>query len=101
MGGQNFRKGPWTACQGPEVRYGIPGLHWTTRNDFIDKAIRHVELRQGMLGIQVKIMQAVELGKGSTLKVMPDLVKIIEPKEEPDNITPTVVSTQTEGAEEN
>merc|ERR1711957_1129210 len=71
------------------------------RNDFIDKAIRHVELRQGMLGIQVKIMQAVELGKGSTLKVMPDLVKIIEPKEEPDNITPTVVSTQTEGAEEN
>merc|ERR1740130_38155 len=71
------------------------------RNDFIDKAIRHVELRQGMLGIQVKIMQAVELGKGSTLKVMPDLVKIIEPKEEPDNITPTFVSTQTEGTEEN
>merc|ERR1712195_284603 len=80
---------------GNQVSTGQP------RNDFIDKAIRHVELRQGMLGIQVKIMQAVELGKGSTLKVMPDLVKIIEPKEEPDNITPTVVSTQTEGAEEN
>ena len=70
------------------------------REDFIDKAIRHVELRQGMLGIQVKIMQAVELGKGATLKVMPDLVKIIEPKEEDNNITPTVVSTQTEGAEQ-
>jgi small subunit ribosomal protein S3e len=70
------------------------------REDFIDKAIRHVELRQGMLGIQVKIMQAVEIGKGATLKVMPDLVKIIEPKEEDNNITPTVVSTQTEGAEQ-
>jgi small subunit ribosomal protein S3e len=70
------------------------------REDFIDKAIRHVELRQGMLGIQVTIMQAVELGKGATLKVMPDLVKIIEPKEEDNNITPTVVSTQTEGAEQ-
>merc|ERR1712153_177303 len=65
---------------GTQVSTGQP------REDFIDKAIRHVELRQGMLGIQVTIMQAVELGKGATLKVMPDLVKIIEPKEEDNNI---------------
>ena len=67
------------------------------REDFIDKAIRHVELRQGMLGIQVKIMQAIEIKQGNVTKVMPDHIKIIEPKEEDNNITPTVVSTQPEG----
>jgi small subunit ribosomal protein S3e len=56
------------------------------REDFIDKAIRHVELRQGMLGIQVKIMQAIEIGQGVNKKVMPDHIKIIEPKEEDNNI---------------
>ena len=56
------------------------------REDFIDKAIRHVELRQGMLGIQVKIMQAIEIGQGANKKVMPDHIKIIEPKEEDNNI---------------
>ena len=66
------------------------------REDFIDKAIRHVELRQGMLGIQVKIMQAIEIKVGNVTKVMPDHIKIIEPKEEDSNITPTVVSTQPE-----
>ena len=53
-----------------------------------------------MLGIQVKIMQAIEIKTGNTVKVMPDHIKIIEPKEEDNNITPTVVSTQTEGAEQ-
>merc|ERR1740139_2101443 len=52
------------------------------KNDFIDKAIRHVELRQGMIGIKVKIMQATEIGTGINRKVMPDTIKIHEPKDE-------------------
>merc|ERR1712110_310505 len=52
------------------------------KHDFIDKAIRHVELRQGMIGIKVKIMQAIEIGSGANKKIMPDCVKIFEPKEE-------------------
>merc|ERR1711981_56207 len=54
------------------------------KHDFIDKAIRHLELRQGMIGIKVKIMQSTEIGTGANRKVMPDVVKIHEPKNEDD-----------------
>eukprot|EP00351_Strombidinopsis_sp_SopsisLIS2011_P002137 CAMPEP_0116870172 /NCGR_PEP_ID=MMETSP0463-20121206/27_1 /TAXON_ID=181622 /ORGANISM="Strombidinopsis sp, Strain SopsisLIS2011" /LENGTH=248 /DNA_ID=CAMNT_0004506337 /DNA_START=76 /DNA_END=822 /DNA_ORIENTATION=+ len=63
-------------AQGYQVSTGQP------KKDFVDVAVRHVQLRQGMLGLKVKIMQATEIMVGKTLKVMPDSVKIIEPKDE-------------------
>lgn len=51
--------------------------------DFIDSATRHVLLRQGVLGIKVKIMRGADPeGKTGPQKSLPDSVTIIEPKEE-------------------
>jgi len=51
--------------------------------DFIDHATRHVLLRQGVLGIKVKIMRGSDPdGKSGPQKSLPDSVTIIEPKEE-------------------
>ena len=50
--------------------------------EFIDEAVRHVELRQGVLGVKVKIMQDTERAVGKYKKYMPDYVKIHEPKDE-------------------
>lgn len=51
--------------------------------DFIDSATRHVLLRQGVLGIKVKIMRGSDPeGKAGPSKSLPDSVTIIEPKEE-------------------
>jgi small subunit ribosomal protein S3e len=51
--------------------------------DFIDSATRHVLLRQGVLGIKVKIMRGSDPeGKAGPSKTLPDAVSIIEPKEE-------------------
>merc|ERR1711907_200802 len=70
------------------------------KHDFIDKAIRHVELRQGMLGLKVKIMQAIEIGTGANRVIMPDVIKIMDPKDDDaKDITPQVVSNQ-QGEEE-
>merc|ERR1740139_620577 len=56
------------------------------KNDFIDKAIRHVELRQGMIGIN--------------RKVMPDTIKIHEPKDENEaDLQPKVLSQDKDQAE--
>ncbi|AET40792.1 40S ribosomal uS3 domain-containing protein Ecym_6420 [Eremothecium cymbalariae DBVPG len=50
-------------------------------NDFIDTATRHVLLRQGVLGIKVKIMKDPSKARtGPT--ALPDAVEIIEPKDE-------------------
>lgn len=58
--------------------------------DFIDTATRHVLLRQGVLGIKVKIMRGSDPdGKAGPSKSLPDTVTVIEPKEESSNITPT------------
>ncbi|KTW32806.1 40S ribosomal protein S3 [Pneumocystis jirovecii RU7] len=46
--------------------------------DFIDSATRHVLLRQGVLGVKVKIM----LSESMTRKPLPDSVVVIEPKPE-------------------
>jgi small subunit ribosomal protein S3e len=52
-------------------------------NDFIDHATRHVLLRQGVLGIKVKIMCGSDPeGKAGPQKALPDSVTIIDPKEE-------------------
>lgn len=52
-------------------------------NDYVDRAVRHVLLRQGVLGIQVKIMlQQDPLGKRGPKRPLPDSVTVQEPKEE-------------------
>ena len=71
--------------QGYQVSTGQPKL------DFIDKAVRNVELRQGILGIKVKIMAGLEVGVGDKRKVMPDAIKYIEPKDDDAKIQPTVI----------
>jgi small subunit ribosomal protein S3e len=58
--------------------------------DFIDSATRHVLLRQGVLGIKVKIMRGSDPeGKAGPQKSLPDSVTIIEPKEEQPVLQPT------------
>jgi small subunit ribosomal protein S3e len=51
--------------------------------EYVDTAVRHVLLRQGVLGIKVKILKPHdETGKdGPTLRY-PDIVTIMDPKEE-------------------
>jgi small subunit ribosomal protein S3e len=61
--------------------------------DFIDYATRHVLLRQGVLGIKVKIMRASSspsdpAGEKASGKGLPDSVTIIEPKEEQPVVQP-------------
>jgi small subunit ribosomal protein S3e len=51
--------------------------------DFIDRAVRHVLLRQGVLGIKVKIMLPHDpTGRQGPRKPLPDSIVILEPKEE-------------------
>ena len=58
-------------------------------NDFIDSATRHVLLRQGVLGIKVKIMRGSDPeGKSGPSKTLPDSVTIIEPKDEQPVVQP-------------
>lgn len=57
--------------------------------DFIDFATRHVLLRQGVLGIKVKIMRGQDPeGKAGLNQTLPDAVTIIEPKEEQSVVQP-------------
>lgn len=52
-------------------------------DEYIDTAVRHVLLRQGVLGIKVKIMLPWDAtGKSGPTRPLPDHIKIIEPKEE-------------------
>lgn len=52
-------------------------------NDYVDTATRHVLLRQGVLGIKVKIMLPWDAsGKTGPKKPLPDNVSVVEPKEE-------------------
>ncbi|KAI0222892.1 40S ribosomal protein S3 [Massospora cicadina] len=51
--------------------------------EFIDQAVRHVLMRQGVLGLKVKIMLDWDpTGKNGPKKPLPDMVTILEPKEE-------------------
>jgi small subunit ribosomal protein S3e len=82
--GQRAKAQKYTA--GYQISTGQP------KTDFIDVAVRHVELRQGILGVKVKIMRSTEIVVGSTKMVMPDLVKIHEPKDDQVLETPAVIS---------
>ena len=83
----------------PLARHPVLGavvMNRLSMHDFIDKAIRHVELRQGMLGLKVKIMGSTSMGKDGSKLVMPDVITIIEPKDDDGkDITPQVISNQT------
>lgn len=66
------------------------------KKEFVDVAMRHVNMRQGVLGLKVKIMQSLERKSGKTTKVMPDFIKIHPPKvapEEVEEIKPGVIPT--------
>jgi small subunit ribosomal protein S3e len=56
------------------------------QSDFIDSAVRHVLLRQGVLGVKVSIMLPnPKEGSKSALKskgAQPDVVRVLEPKED-------------------
>ncbi|XP_065175992.1 small ribosomal subunit protein uS3-like [Sycon ciliatum] len=53
-------------------------------SEYVDTAIRHVMLRQGVIGIKVKIMLPHDpTGKSGPRKPLPDNVQIMEPKDEP------------------
>merc|ERR1712012_967046 len=59
-------------------------------NDCVDSACRHVLLRQGVLGIKVKIMLPWDpLGKMGPKKPLPDNVSIVEPKDEAPILEPS------------
>lgn len=50
--------------------------------EYTDKATRHVMMRQGVLGIKVSIMLPYDpLGKQGPSNRLPDIVTILEPKE--------------------
>merc|ERR1711874_348458 len=74
--------------QGYQVSTGQP------KYDFIDAATRSVELRQGVIGLKVKIMQGTEIKIGNKEKVMPDFIQIEEPKDDNDDAQPEVISAQ-------
>eukprot|EP00884_Botryococcus_braunii_P000806 jgi/Botrbrau1/10726/Bobra.357_1s0027.1 len=51
--------------------------------EYIDSAIRHVMLRQGVLGIKVKVMKEWDpSGKVGPRTPLPDVVTVLNPKEE-------------------
>lgn len=57
--------------------------------DFIDTATRHVLMRQGVLGIKVKIMRDPARTPGAP-DALPDAVSIVDPKEEEPILAPSV-----------
>jgi small subunit ribosomal protein S3e len=51
--------------------------------EYVDTAVRHVQLRQGMLGIKVKILKPHDAdGINGPKALYPDIITIHEPKEE-------------------
>ena len=66
-------------------------------NDYIDYAVKHIHLRQGVLGIKVKIMLPHDpTGETGVKKDLPDHVVITEPKQlEPEfNMTQTALDSR-------
>eukprot|EP00163_Fabomonas_tropica_P011509 TRINITY_DN2221_c0_g1_i1.p1 TRINITY_DN2221_c0_g1~~TRINITY_DN2221_c0_g1_i1.p1 ORF type:complete len:228 (-),score=82.66 TRINITY_DN2221_c0_g1_i1:372-1055(-) len=58
--------------------------------EYIDVAVRHVLMRQGALGVKVEIMLPWDpTGKSGPKNPQPDVITVLEPKEEEENIVPT------------
>merc|ERR1711980_37404 len=63
--------------------------------EYVDTAVRHVLLRQGVLGIKVKIMLPHDpSGKNGPKTPLPDHVSIVEPK---DDVIPTTPYSEQKG----
>ena len=54
------------------------------KNEFVDVAVRHVRLKQGVIGIKIKIMRDLSYKED---KVRPDWVQIRDSKREEEIIT--------------
>lgn len=64
-------------------------------NHYVDTAVRHVLLRQGVLGIKVKIMLPFDpTGKRGPKKALPDTIQVIEPKEEIMPLVPSATNDE-------
>merc|ERR1711865_965964 len=71
------------------IKAGNPCRH------YIEKATRHVLLRQGCVGIKIEIMLPHDpQGKAGPKKPMPDFVEVFEPKDD------VVVAAPVKGSEE-
>jgi len=78
-------------AQGYQISTGHP------KNEFIDTAIRSIKMRQGVLGLRVKIMQGTKRinAAGQTI-VMPDHIDFIQQKNDDEEIKePLVVKADT------
>lgn len=63
-------------ARSPQVSSGQPV------KDYVDTAVRHVLLRQGVIGIKVKVMLEWDpTGKVGPKKPLPDTVTVHKPKE--------------------
>ena len=52
--------------------------------EFVDEAARHVLVKQGMLGVKVRIMKPTDPeGRLGPKKALPDIIVVHEPKEQP------------------
>jgi small subunit ribosomal protein S3e len=52
------------------------------RKAFVDECIRHVYLRAGAIGIQVRIMMPID-AEGTKSKLLPDVITVLPPKDAP------------------
>jgi small subunit ribosomal protein S3e len=67
-------------------------------SDFIDYATRHVLLRQGVIGLKVKIMRDWDpKGINGPKKPLPDAITIMDPKEDTAVVAAGVPSTESFG----
>ncbi len=58
--------------------------------EYVDKAVRHVLMRQGVLGIKVAIMLPQDpTGKTGPKTPLSDIVKILDPKPETTFVDPS------------
>lgn len=64
------------------------------KKDLVDTAVRHVLMRQGVLGLKVIIMAALERKKANKTIVMPDHVVIHDPKDDSQVDQPSVIVAQ-------
>merc|ERR1712070_118797 len=61
------------------------------KKEFVDTAVRHVNMRQGVLGLKVSIMGTLEKKVEGELVVMPDYIKIHDPKQDDQSVVPGVI----------
>jgi small subunit ribosomal protein S3e len=84
--GQRAKAQKYTA--GYQISTGQPKL------EFIDTAVRHVNMRAGVLGVKVKIMMSLEKKVAGITKVMPDFIRIHDPKVSEEEVQKVVPGVQ-------